>query len=440
MPEYCIWTIGCQMNKADSDYVAAYLERAGYSSTPCAEKADFILVNSCVVRNSAEQKVLNKLGSLRGLKKQCPDVTIALTGCFVDSRIDDLKDRFPWVDLVFRPQQWEALFQWTESHGLPHPEKTSFLTPATAPVSVFIPIIQGCNSFCSYCIVPYRRGRERSRDPEEICCQARALVQQGTKEITLLGQNVGSYGKDLPYEADLADLLSALNRVEGLLRIRFLTHHPKDMTRKLIRAVAQLDKVCESISLPIQAGDNEILKAMRRGYTAEEYEDTVTQILSIIPSIALSTDIVVGFPNETEEQFQRTMDILRRIRFDRVHTAAYSSRPGTIAARKLVDNVFAEEKHRRLRQAEALHEAIAAEINAGLLGKAVEVLVEGKRKGKWQGRTRGDKLVFFTHEGDLTGQLVKVTIEKSSAWSLQGGKIQEATAANHVLASEPRAA
>jgi len=243
----------------------------------------------------------------------------------------------------------------------------------------------------------------------------------------MLGQNVGSYGKDLPYEADLADLLSELNKVEGLLRIRFLTHHPKDMNRKLTQAMAELDKVCESISLPIQAGDNEILKAMRRGYTAEQYEDIVAQIRATIPDVALSTDVVVGFPNETEEQFLRTIDILGRIRFDRIHTAAYSPRPGTIASRKFIDNVPAEEKQRRLRQAEALHEAIAAEINANLLGKTVEVLVEGKKKGKWHGRTRGDKLVFFTDDDDLTGQLVEVTIKKTSAWALQGSKIQKDT-------------
>ena len=423
MPHYYVWTIGCQMNKADSEYVAGYLEQAGYSSTATTEKADFILLNSCVVRKNAEDKALNKLDSLKGLKKKYPHATIALTGCLVDSKTDDLKRRFPWVDLIFRPQQWEVLFQWAESHGLPYPDKTDFFTPPNTPVSVFIPIIQGCNSFCSYCIVPYRRGREKSRDLDEICCQVDTVVRQGAREVTLLGQNIGSYGHDLPYKPDLADLLTELNKLEGLLRIRFLTNHPKDMGQRLMHAIAGLEKVCEHISLPVQAGDNEILKAMRRGYTIEQYQHLVAQIRSTVPGIALSTDVVVGFPNETEEQFEATLNLLHQVRFDRVHIAAYSPRPGTIASRRFADNVPADKKELRLQRAEAVHESIAAEINSGFSGKTVEVLAEGKSKGKWQGRTRGDKLVFFTDDTDITGQLVEVKIEKTSAWALQGSRI-----------------
>ena len=425
MAKYYVWTIGCQMNKADSDYVASYLEQAGYSQTDAAEEADFILLNSCVVRQSAEDKVINKLGSLKGLKSKSPDSTIALTGCLVDSKTDELKRRFPHIDLLFRPQQWEVLFQWADSHGLPHPQEKSFLLPSHPPVSVFIPVIQGCNSFCSYCIVPYRRGREKSRPLEEIVCQVQALVQQGVKEITLVGQTVDSYGHDLPSQPDLADILAELNGIEGLLRIRFQTNHPKDMSQKLIQAIAQLEKVCEHISLPVQAGDNEILKAMRRGYTVEQYQALVQDIRSAIPSIALSTDVIVGFPSETEQQFERTLDLLRQIRFDKVHIAAYSPRQGTSAARELVDDVSPEEKKRRLSEAEALQQGIATELNAPFLGKMVEVLVEDKKRDKWQGRTRGDKLVFFSDNADLHGQLVKVKIEKTSPWSLQGKLKQE---------------
>jgi tRNA-2-methylthio-N6-dimethylallyladenosine synthase len=421
MPCYYIWTIGCQMNKADSEHIASYLEGAGYSPVTSAEEADFVLLNSCVVRQNAENKVLNKLNSAKALKKKSPDVTIALTGCLVDSQTEKLRESFPWVDLIFGPQQWEILSEWVESHEAPHFEGISRPVPRKLPVSVYVPIMHGCNSFCSYCIVPYRRGRERSRDLEEICCEVRTLVEQGVREITLLGQSIGSYGHDLPYKPDLADLLGELNRIEGLLRIRFLTNHPKDMSQKLIQAVAELKKVCEHISLPLQAGDDEILRAMRRGYTAEQYQNLVAQIRSTIPDVALSTDIIVGFPDETDEQFERTLDLLQRIRFDRVHVAAYSTRPGTIASRRFDDSVSAEKKEFRLQQVEALHQSIAAEINAAFLGKAVEVLVEGKKKGKWQGRTRGDKLVFFSAENEcLTGQLVQVEIEKTSAWALQG--------------------
>jgi tRNA-2-methylthio-N6-dimethylallyladenosine synthase len=214
--------------------------------------------------------------------------------------------------------------------------------------------------------------------------------------------------------------LAELNRIQRLLRIRFLTNHPKDMSLKLTRAVAELEKVCEHISLPLQAGDNEILRAMRRGYTAEQYQNLVAQIRSAIPDVALSTDIIVGFPDETDEQFERTLDLLQRIRFDRVHVATYSTRPDTIASRRFDDNVPAEKKELRLQQVEALHQSIAAEINAAFLGQAVEVLAEGRKKGKWLGRTRGDKLVFFAGSSDLAGQLVKVEIEKTSAWALQG--------------------
>jgi len=420
MAKFYIWTIGCQMNKADSEFIAAYLEQAGYSPTPIAEEADFILLNSCVVRQSAENKVINKLSSLKKLTGKSPHATIALTGCLVDSEADELKRRFPWVDLFFRPQQWEILFQWAESHGLPCLDKEDFYIPPHPTVTAFIPIIQGCNSFCSYCIVPYRRGRERSRDLGDICHQVQALVQRGVKEVALLGQSVDSYGHDLASRPDLADLLAELNEIEELLRIRFLTNHPKDMSHKLIQAVAELEKVCEHISLPIQAGDNEILRAMGRGYTVEQYQGLVKQIRSTIPGVALSTDVIVGFPGETEEQFERTLNLLRQIRFDRVHIAAYSPRPGTIASRRLEDNVPPEEKELRRIKAEALQRCIAAEINASFLGKTVEVLVDSEKKGKWQGRTRGDKLVFFTDSTYLLGQLVKVRVERTSPWALQG--------------------
>ena len=420
MKQYHIWTIGCQMNKADSDQVANYLRRAGFRQAETAEEADLVLLNSCVVREHAEVKVVNRLNSLKVLKKSRPDITIALTGCMVDSRIDDLKRRFPWVDLFFRPQQWEVLSGWGESRGLPGMDQGEDSVPHNPPVSAYVPIMHGCDSFCSYCVVPYRRGKARSRDLDEIRCQVQNLVQRGAKEVVLLGQIVDAYGHDLPSKPDLADLLTAVNGIEGLLRIRFLTSHPNYMSHKLIRAVADLNKVCEHISLPIQAGDNGVLEAMKRGYTTEEYGELVEHIRRIVPNVALSTDVIVGFPGETAEQFASTMDVLRQTRFDKVHIAAYSPRPETSATKNLRDDISFEEKETRRAQVEAMQNIIAAELNAGFLGRTVEVLVEDQKRGKWYGRTRGDKLVFFVGRAGMIGQLASVRIEKTSAFALQG--------------------
>jgi tRNA-2-methylthio-N6-dimethylallyladenosine synthase len=254
----------------------------------------------------------------------------------------------------------------------------------------------------------------------EITGEVKELVHRGVKEVTLLGQNVDSYGHDLSDRPSLADLLSEVHTIDGLARIRFLTNHPKEMNPKLIETIAQLDKVCEQISLPVQSGSNDILKAMRRGYTVEQYRQLVADIRSKIAGVTMSTDVIVGFPSETEQQFQETLNLLSELRFDTVHVAAYSPRSGTIAARKFEDNVPPAEKRERLHKVERLQESIAAEINAWLLGKTVEVLVEGRKKGKWQGRTQSGKLVFFSDNNDCLGQLMKIRIEKTSPWSLQG--------------------
>ncbi len=411
MPKYYIWTIGCQMNKAESERLGSFFERQGYQPTNTAEKADIIVLNSCVVRQSAENRVINKLNALKPQKRLWPEITLAVTGCLVNSDVEQLKKNFPHVDYFFKPGDyptWLEKVEWTQT--LPqHPSP-----------SVYVPIIQGCNNFCSYCIVPYRRGRQRSRPIAEITHEVRELVHHGAKEVTLLGQNVDSYGHDLPDKPDLADLLNELNTIDELARLRFLTNHPKDMSTRLIEAVAHLDKVCEQISLPVQSGNNEILKAMRRGYTVEHYRQLITEIRSKIPGVALSTDIIVGFPSESEEQFRQTFSLLSELRFDTIHVAAYSPRPGTIAARELEDNVLATEKKRRLNMIEQLQESIATEINAELKGKTVEILVEGKNKGKWQGRTGSGRLVFFDGADDYLGQLVNIKIEKTSPWALQG--------------------
>ena len=260
MYHYYIWTIGCQMNKAESERLGSHLEGLGYQPADRVESADLIVLNSCVVRQSAENRVINKLGNLKPLKKAQPGKTLAVTGCLVNSEVDRLKQSFPYVDYFFKPGDYPP---WLE-----RPESAPVIPHHPTP-SVFVPINQGCNNFCSYCIVPYRRGRERSRTMSEIIDEVSKLVRRGAREVTLLGQNVDSYGHDLPDKPDLADLLTELNTIDGLARLRFLTNHPKDMSPKLIEAIARLDKVCEHISLPVQSGDNEILKAMRRGYTVE---------------------------------------------------------------------------------------------------------------------------------------------------------------------------
>ena len=409
---YYIWTIGCQMNKAESERLGSYLESLGYQATATTEEADFIVLNSCVVRQHAENRVINKVNALKPLKRSRPNLTLAVTGCLVNSKVDQLRKSLPQVDYFFQPGEYPP---WLETEGDLHT-----ITPLHPSPSTFVPIIQGCDNFCSYCIVPYRRGRERSRPVAEIASEVRQLVQRGTKEVTLLGQNVDSYGHDLPHQPSLADLLCQLNTIDGLARIRFLTNHPKDMSPKLIEAVARLDKVCEHISLPVQSGNNDILKAMRRGYTVENYRHLITQIRSRIPGVALSTDVIVGFPSETEEQFQQTFDLLSELRFDTVHVAVYSPRPGTIASKKFEDNIPLAEKRERLHKMEQLQERIATEINRQLWGETVEVLVEGEKKGKWYGRTRTDKLVFFIDNSDCLGQLVTIRIGKTSPWSLQG--------------------
>ena len=410
MPGYHIWTIGCQMNKAESERLGSLFEQLGYEVVSFNE-ADLIVLNSCVVRQSAENRVVGRLNAIKNLKKARPEVTIALTGCMVNSRNEELGKRFPQVDYFFKPGAYPG---W-----LGRQDKSSVL-PAHPKVCTFVPIIQGCDNFCSYCIVPYRRGREMSRPVQEIRVEVVELVKRGVREITLLGQNVDSYGHDLPDKPDLACLLTELNEIDGLYRIRFLTNHPKDMTSGLIETVARLDKVCEEISLPVQSGSDEVLKAMRRGYTVEHYLKLIAEIRMKIPGVALSTDVIVGFPQETARHFQETSGLLAELEFDIVHVACYSPRAGTVASKEFEDDVPFAEKKRRLKEIEELQESIATKINRHLLGKTVEVLVEAKKNGKWYGRTRTGKLVFFAGDEGLAGRLVDIKIDKTSPWSLQG--------------------
>ena len=358
---------------------------------------------------------------------------IAVTGCFTARDHNELRRRFPQVDLFFGSGEYDALSGWLVERS-PSPESrdgVSFEDAAAVAschdVSAYLPIIQGCNNFCTYCIVPYTRGREISRTPEDIQEEVVRLVSCGVREVVLLGQNVDSYGHDLPGAPSLADLLVRLHPIEGLQRLRFLTNHPKDMGRDLIQAMAGLDKVCEHLDLALQSGDNDILRAMGRGYTVEDFTRLVGDIRTAMPRVSIATDIIVGFPGETDEQFEHTLALLESLRFDVVHVAAYSPRPGTVAARRFEDSVPEETKNARLHKIEALQEAVAAAINASYLQQDVEVLVQGTRRGKWFGRTRTHKLVFFESEPDYTGKLVRVTISRTSPWALQGNLVYNST-------------
>jgi tRNA-2-methylthio-N6-dimethylallyladenosine synthase len=435
MPHYHLWTIGCQMNKAESRRIAGLLTAGGYEEDARLDGADLIILNTCVVRQSAEDRIIGTLGLLKGIKRERQDLRIAVTGCFAARDRKALHKRFPHVDLFFDAGAYDQLSEWLSSHpppgagaqkGLPHDGALDATcarpteADGSAGVSTYVPIIQGCNNFCSYCIVPYTRGREVSRPIEEIEGEVRGLVSRGTREIVLLGQNVDSYGHDLPGQPDLADLLIRLQPIPELMRIRFLTNHPKDMSRRLIRTMAELDKVCEHIDLALQSGNNDILREMNRGYTVEDYSRLVDEIRAAVPRLSLSTDIIVGFPGETEQQFEDTYSTLERLCFDVVHVAAYSPRPGTVAVRKYDDSVPDDVKRSRLHRVEMLQETVAGEINERYVRGTEGVLVQGRRRGKWFGRTRTDKLVFFESEEGLTGRLVQVTIDKASPWALQG--------------------
>ena len=423
MRSYHIWTIGCQMNKADSERLESAMGQMGLSSAPSPKDADVIVLNSCVVRQSAEDRAVGMLTSLKPLKERNPEKVIALMGCMVGPKAEPLKKRFPYADLFMRPQEFEPLITLLGDRMGVDPEGCIGPLTATPDVATFIPISHGCDKMCSFCIIPYRRGRDVSRPVEEIVRESELLAERGVKEVTLLGQNVDSYGHDLPDNPDLGDLLAEINDIEGLERVRFLTSHPNDMTDHIVDTVAELDKVCEHFNLPFQAGDDEVLARMRRGYTGDHYRRLADRIRERVPNVSLSTDVIVGFCGETDEQFERTLELIRDIRFDKVHAAAYSTRPGTIAARMMEDDVPAEKKAARLKAVESLQEEVLTEINSHLEGETVRVLVEGRKRGKWYGRNRNDKLVFFEDERDRKGDMVNVRVEKAGPWSLQGTSV-----------------
>ncbi len=408
------------MNVADSERLGSALDQLGLQPVEGPRDADVIVLNSCVVRQSAEDKVVGTLGMMKPLKLGRPDRVLAVMGCMVGPRIEELRTRFPYVDTFMQPQQYGPLLDLIgDRMGLDWEGCVGSLTPSRPTVCSYVPIIHGCDLMCTFCIIPYRRGRQVSRPLAEIVREVELLASRGAKEVTLLGQTVDAYGHDLPDKPSLADLLHSLNPIDGISRIRFLTSHPMFMSDAIIRAVAELDKVCEHINLPVQAGHDEVLDRMRRRYTEREYRGLIDRIRSTIPHVSLGTDVIVGFPGETREQYQHTVELIEDVQFDKVHVAAYSSRPGTIASRKLPDDVPREEKAYRLKNLDEVQANILSRKNGRLLGQRMEVLVDGRNKGRWQGRTRNDKLVFFADEAERLGDLVDVEVTKTSPWSLQ---------------------
>jgi len=436
---YNIRTWGCQMNEADSQRLASELERFGLVYTDDSDAADVIVLNTCVVRQSAEDRVYGRLGQLKVLKEANPNKIIGLMGCLVGVRDPlPLRRKFPFVDVFLPPSEPGPMVEFLKNRGLEQEvvelqadelalryaiQDGDVIIPQHERgqlVSAYIPVVYGCSHACSFCIIPFRRGVERSRRVGEIAQEARSLAAQGVVEITLLGQIVDRYGMDIPDGPDLADLLRVVHEIDGIQRIRFLTSHPNWMTDKLLDTVAELPKVMPHIEVPIQAGDDEVLRRMKRGYTQQQYRDLVAKIRDRIPDVAIHTDIIVGFPGETEEQFMETYRVLEDLKLDKAHLAMYSPRPKTVSARTMEDDVPPEEKKRRLHLLDELQSQVMSEINARYLGQTVEVLVEDEHKGKWRGRTPQNKLVFFEADGDWRGKLVDVEITWTGPYSMQG--------------------
>ena len=423
---YHIWTIGCQMNVADSERLAGALEGMGLEETSRPQDADVIVLNSCVVRQAAEDKVVGMVTSLKAVKGGKPGRILALMGCMVGPTSAKLQERFPYVDVFMRPQQYEPLIDLIGGRlGVDVDGCLRDLAPPRPRVATHVPVIHGCDEFCSFCIIPYRRGRQKSRPVADVAREVELLARRGVREVTLLGQTVDAYGHDLPDRPDLADLFEAIHGVDGLERIRFLTSHPNYMSDRIIEAVAGLPKVCEHVNLPFQAGDDRVLLDMRRNYASDDYRRLVERIRDAIPGVSMSTDVIVGFPGETDAEFQSTLDLIRDLRFDKVHVAAYSDREGTIAHRRMVDDVPYDVKRARVQALEQLQERIAEEINAGMAGRVEPVLVEGRSREGWQGRTRSNKLVYFPHDSDVTGEIVDVCIERTGPWSLRGAVAEQ---------------
>lgn len=430
---YFLLTYGCQMNESDSERYAGQLESLGYRRTEDMDMADVILLNTCCVRETAEGKILGKIGELKHVKQHNPNLIIAVTGCMAQEWQDRLFERAPHIDLVIGTHNIHKLIELIRERQAKsgHYLEADMTMPAfhDLPTKRFqkffawVPIMNGCNKFCTYCIVPYVRGREVSRPIADIVREIEEIAKEGYKEITLLGQNVNSYGLDLKDGTDFSALLQAVDRIDGIERVRYMTSHPKDMTFAMIDAIADSKKVVNHMHLPIQSGSDELLKKMNRGYTVDQYMELVEYARKRIPDLVLTTDIIVGFPGETEEMFCQTLDLLKRVQYDMAYTFIYSPRTGTPAA-KMDHQIPQEEKSRRLQRLMDVQNVYSLQLNQAMEHKEYEVIVEGPTKNDenhWFGRTTGNKMIIWEHDGSAAiGDTVKVAVDKGQTWVLKG--------------------
>ena len=426
-------TYGCQMNVADSERMAGLLKKIGYTLTDDFDAADLILINTCCVRATAEDKVFGQIGRFKALKREKPNLILGVAGCMAQKEGANLIKRAPHVDFVLGTGQSSEVARVVQSlererkHFVDTSNVSGEIPAEVFPlrggqVSTFVPIMYGCNNFCTYCIVPYVRGRERSRKPEEIFSEVKQAVAEGFKEITLLGQNVNSYSGGMTF----AELLKAVDKISGVERLRFMTSHPKDLSDELIAAVAGGKNICEHIHLPVQYGSDKILKRMNRVYTVEKYLRLVEKIRAAVPNVSLTTDLIVGFPGETDEDFSETLNFLRAVKFDAAFTFIYSKRSGTPAA-TFENQINDELKHRRLEELMKVQNAISLEKNLSLVDSVVEVLVEGASKTDekiFTGRTRSNKIVLFAHGSERAGDLLNVKITQAQTWLLKAHAIK----------------
>jgi tRNA-2-methylthio-N6-dimethylallyladenosine synthase len=427
-----IITFGCQMNEHDSERMTGILEAEGFALSSSVDGAEMIILNTCSIREKAEQKFYSELGRLRELKEQNPRLKIAVAGCIAQQEGKKLLSRAPHVDMVFGPSDIAGLSSIVdrtlgrrspvvEINGDPEYHRKNVRTVRTDRLKAWVSIMYGCDNFCTYCVVPFLRGRERSRPAEDIVREVSGLASQGYREVTLLGQNVNSFGKGTGQDVDFPALLAMVNDVAGIERVRFVTSHPKDLSGGLIAAIRDLSKVCEAIHLPVQSGSDRILAAMNRKYSSGEYRDKVARLRGAVPGIAITTDIIVGFPGETDDDFEMTMNILRDVQYDGIFAFKYSQRPNT-AALKLDGHLPEDVKERRLARVLALQQEITVRKNGENIGSVREVLVDGnsKKGGKLSGRTRGNRVVNFDGPGALIGSVVKVRVISSGVNSLTG--------------------
>ncbi len=435
---YYIFNYGCQMNASDTEHYAGQLEELGYIPAEDFHAADVIIVNTCCVRESAEKKIAGKIGELKNVKTKNPEVVICVAGCMAQKDGEKLLKKHPQVDLLlgtayvndfkniltdYLADRKGALYTDLTIHQSEFEGKMV----RQSPFSAWIPIMYGCNNFCTYCIVPYVRGRERSRAIENIVAEIEQAVKEGYKEFTLLGQNVNSYGKDFGEKDAFAKLLRRVNEIEGVERVRYMTSHPRDMNEEVIKAVAECEHVCENFHVPFQAGSDEILRKMNRGYTREKYLELIKMIRSYVPDAAITTDIIVGFPGETEQDFEDTLALVQEVGFDAAFTFIYSKRSGTPAA-KMEGQVPLDVKKDRLNRLMEVQNLSSLHRNEEMLGKVVEVLAEGPSRNPavWTGRTRTNKIVLWPVEGKVyqPGDKVMVKVDTAQTWLVKGKAVQ----------------